>query len=218
MPTTGRLACLEWAVAGLPMPGETVSGDHHLVHETPTGALLAVVDGIGHGPEAAAASRRCTTTLARDAGRTMLSLVRGCHDALVGSRGVVMSVASIDARDDTLTWLAVGNVAGVLVRANPQAVPRAEMLLARGGVVGMTLPLLHASMTSIVRGDLIVLATDGIRHGFEEAIATNLSPGQLARRILNEHARTTDDALAMVVRYTGAVSAPTGPAAGGGDA
>jgi negative regulator of sigma-B (phosphoserine phosphatase) len=208
MPTTGRLASLEWAVAGLPMPGETISGDQHLLHEVPTGALVAVVDGIGHGPEAEMAAKRCTDTLARHAGVGVLSLVRRCHDALIGTRGVVMSLASIDARDDTLTWLAVGNVAGLLVRANPQAVPREESLLARGGVLGLTLPLLHASMTSMVRGDTIVLATDGVRQGFTESIALNLTPAQLARRILNEHARMTDDALVMVVRYHGMGGTP----------
>ena len=203
MPTTGRLTSLEWAVASLPMPGEAVSGDQHLVHEVPSGALVAVIDGIGHGPEAANASRRCVETLVNGAGIGVLPLVRRCHEALIGTRGVVMSVAAIDARDATLTWLAVGNVAGVLVRANPQAVPREETLLVRGGVVGLTLPLLHASMTSMVRGDVIVLTTDGIRQGFVPSIETKLSPAQLARRILDEHARQTDDALVMVLRFLG---------------
>lgn len=203
MPTTGRLASLEWAVASLPMPGEMVSGDQHLVLEVPSGALVAVIDGIGHGLEAARAAKRCVATLAGGAGVGVIPLVRRCHEALIGTRGVVMSLASIDVRESTITWLAVGNVAGVLVRANAQAAPREESLLARGGVLGLTLPLLHASMTSLVRGDVIVLATDGIRQGFAPSIEPKLSPGQLARRILNEHARQTDDALVMAVRYLG---------------
>jgi len=44
-------------VASLPIPGQAGSGDGHLVHVAPWGALVAVVDGVGHGSEAATATR-----------------------------------------------------------------------------------------------------------------------------------------------------------------
>ena len=54
--TAGRLPFLEWGAAGRPMPGEMVSGDQYVVWPLPDGVLLAVVDGLGHGPAAAAAA------------------------------------------------------------------------------------------------------------------------------------------------------------------
>ena len=49
--------CIEWAVATQPLPGPSVSGDLHLVEPFAHGALVAVVDGLGHGDEATAAAR-----------------------------------------------------------------------------------------------------------------------------------------------------------------
>ena len=62
-----------------------------------------------------------------------------------------------------MTWLGVGNVEGVLIRADTRATPAAESVLLRGGVVGYQLPALQASVVPVSRGDLLILATDGIR-------------------------------------------------------
>ena len=48
-------------------------------------------------------------------------LLEQCHRALARTRGVVMSVASVRARELTVTWLGVGNVEGVLARSDPAA-------------------------------------------------------------------------------------------------
>ena len=48
---------IEWASAGMPLSGNhNESGDLHLIARFPDGALAAVMDGLGHGPEAAFAS------------------------------------------------------------------------------------------------------------------------------------------------------------------
>ena len=48
----------EWASAFISLPGESQCGDRHFVADVPEGTLLAVVDGIGHGDEAAFAAER----------------------------------------------------------------------------------------------------------------------------------------------------------------
>src|ERR1041384_6057447 len=58
-----RSPYLDWAVASAPLEGEPESGDLHLVKGISTGLLLAVVDGLGHGVEAAAVARRGGGTL-----------------------------------------------------------------------------------------------------------------------------------------------------------
>lgn len=47
---------VEWGVAGLPAKGHRESGDGYLVRPVAGGVLLAVVDGLGHGREAAVAA------------------------------------------------------------------------------------------------------------------------------------------------------------------
>lgn len=196
-----RLPFLEWGVAVRPMPGETESGDQYLVQPWPAGALVAVLDGLGHGEAAAAAARTAVAELRDHAEEPLIPLVNRCHHALRRTNGVVMSVASFQAADQTLTWLGVGNVECLLLRADAAARPARMDLLPRAGVVGYQLPPLRTSVLSVAPGDVLLLATDGIRGGFTERLSLSDSPQQLADHILTHYAKETDDALVLVARF-----------------
>lgn len=204
-----RVPFLEWGMAGAAQPGQQSSGDAHVVCPRPDGALVCVVDGLGHGPEAAAAAKTAIDTVTRYAEQSVISLVRTCHKALIGSRGVAMSIASFNTLDDTLTWLAIGNVEGVLLRADPRAVPQREAIVMRGGVVGYELPIVRAAVTVVAPGDLLVFATDGIEPSFTDQLGTSRPPQPLADHILAEYGKGTDDALVLVARYLGRTSTRT---------
>jgi phosphoserine phosphatase RsbX len=133
----------------------------------------------------------------------VISLVERCHEGLRATRGVVMSLASIDPEHGMMTWLGVGNVQGVLMRAGARKGSVPEMLLLRGGVVGSQLPALQAAVLPIVDGDTLVFVTDGIRGEFVEGLSALESPQRAADRILKQHGRGNDDALVLVVRIIG---------------
>jgi hypothetical protein len=201
-----RLAgALDWAVRGRPIAGESQSGDLHVAAEFAGGALLGVIDGLGHGPEAALAARAAAAVLASDAGRPVLTLIGACHEAIRSTRGVVMSLASIDTAHGRMTWAGVGNVEAVLSRADAARQPQRERILLRGGVVGYQLPPLRAVDLPIHAGDMLVMATDGLRHEFaDEPPPTCASAAEHAQVLLQSYARDSDDALVMVARYLGA--------------
>src|SRR6266566_7052570 len=137
-------APIEWAVAELAQQGQSESGDRHLVLPTPDGGLVAVVDGLGHGAEAASAAKVAVRALERGGDRPLAQLFRDCHQSLIGTRGAVISAASFSVPDETMTWLGVGNVEGRLLRAPVSGSPPPDALLVRGGVVGAHLPPLGA--------------------------------------------------------------------------
>jgi len=199
----GAAALIDWAVAAHALPGETESGDLHFVKANEAGALVSVVDGLGHGGEAAVAARAAVAALDRFSDEAPLSLVARCHQALAGTRGVVMSVASFDRAGRTMTWLGVGNVEGVLLYSDPGSRRGRTTLVAPGGIVGSAMPRLRAEVISIVPGDLLIFASDGIRGGFAEDLPAEATPQQLADDILARSSKGTDDALALVVRYVG---------------
>ncbi len=200
-PALGSL--IEWGVATVTQPGQTESGDLYLVKTFPEGALVAVVDGLGHGAEAAIAAKLAVATLADHAEEPVISLLRRSHQVLRPTRGVVMSLACFQASYDTLTWLGVGNVEGVLVRANAQANPARETILLLGGVVGFQLPTLRATVNTVARGDTLVFATDGIRSGHTQEVVREEQPQRIADRICARYNKGTDDALVLVARYLG---------------
>ena len=204
-PTAGRLPLLEWGIASRPIPGETESGDQYVVHPRPDGVLLAVVDGLGHGPEAAAAARVATGILQAHAQEPLVPLVQRCHEALRSTHGVVMTLAAFQSVDNRLTWLAVGNVEGLLIRADELARPARVGVVQRGGVVGYQLPPLKTSVLAVVPGDLLIFATDGIHSRFGDRLDLDRPPQQIADDVLASHAKPSDDALVLVVRF-GAVA------------
>jgi serine/threonine protein phosphatase PrpC len=200
---TNAETLLHWGVATLALEGQTESGDLHLVRTVKDGALIAVVDGLGHGEEAAVAARLAVTTLEQYVEEPPLSLLQRCHVALKGSRGVVMSLARFDAPHGTMTWLGVGNVEGVLHHADWSERSARASLITRGGIVGSEVPAVQAAVIPVGAGDTLVFATDGIGGGFLADVSARDEPQRLADQILARHGKGTDDALVLVARYLG---------------
>lgn len=205
---------IECGIAARALSGQNESGDSHAVVHFDGGAMVAVMDGLGHGTEAATAARIANAVLEENAQESVIDLVQLCHEKLKATRGVVMSVASFNADESTITWLGVGNVEGVLLHRDPYGTLVQEVLPLRGGVVGDQLPSLIASIVPVVKGDTLVFTTDGIRPGFAENLKADTVQAT-ADGILARFARGTDDALVLVVRYAGPQKeVPSGRAAG----
>jgi negative regulator of sigma-B (phosphoserine phosphatase) len=198
-----NLPLVEYGVAKAILPGQGESGDRHLICCGGDGILIAAIDGIGHGEEAASAAEAAVSILKASPEEPVISLVERCHEGLRSTRGVVLSLASIDPKHGLMTWLGVGNVQGVLMRAGARKGSVEEVLLLRGGVVGSQLPALQAAVLPIRKGDTLVFVTDGIRGEFVEGLSALESPQRAADKILKQHSRGNDDALVLVVRLTG---------------
>jgi len=198
-----KIAPVDFGIASF-VPGEQVeSGDLSLVHCTANRALIAAIDGIGHGKIAAHAARTAAKTLeSADDSLSLIELVQKCHEALRATRGVVLSIASIDFRRNLLTWIGVGNVQGVLMRCSDNGRAASEALLLRPGVVGSQLPNLQAATLLISPGDTLAFATDGIGSDFSNDLFSYESPQRSADRVLSKHCKGNDDALIFVARFT----------------
>jgi hypothetical protein len=196
---------IEWGWAGKSFTASEESGDLQVVLPLSNGALLALIDGLGHGPEARAAACEAAAVLAKDPTRPPLELIQRCHEALRKTRGAVMSVARIHAADAALEWCGVGNVEAILLR--PDRTPhRTESVVARGGVVGYRLPPLKAARVALCPRDLLLMATDGISSDFSYDLQLEDAPQSLADDILARYAKASDDSLVLVARYLGASS------------
>jgi negative regulator of sigma-B (phosphoserine phosphatase) len=192
---------IEWGVAGRPLAGEERSGDLHVVTPFEDGTLVAVIDGLGHGDEAADASASAAQGLGGGSAESLDRLVARCHEASRHSRGVVMGLASFPGTG-SMTWLAVGDVEGVLV---PDDADEATIrsLPQHRGIVGRNLPALRPVSVDLSPGDLVIIATDGVHPGGLRRRLLRARPQWLATDILARSARENDDALVLVVRYGG---------------
>jgi negative regulator of sigma-B (phosphoserine phosphatase) len=194
---------IEYGVATFVLPGQSESGDRHLVCCHETGILIAAVDGIGHGEEAGVAAKAAVSLLKTRADEQVISLVQKCHENLRMTRGVVLSLASIDPLHGMMTWIGVGNVQGALMRTGASKGIVEQELLLRAGVVGSQLPPLQAAVLPIAEGDTLIFATDGVKSEFVESLSALEAPQRAADRILEQYCRGNDDALVLVARLTG---------------
>ena len=194
-------AVLERGEAGRALAGESRSGDLAVFAPYRHGGLVAVIDGLGHGDEAAAASATAAEVIKAHANDAARPLLERCHQALRKSRGVVMTVAWFDLREKAVWWVGVGNVEARFVRGASVYGERHDSALVLGGVVGYNLPPVRPMRTDLRPGDAVAFATDGIGADYSNSLTPGLPAQRLAERILSRHSRQTDDALAAVVRY-----------------
>lgn len=201
----GRLGPIEWAAKARARPGERMCGDRQIaVDINGTGALVGVLDGLGHGEDAATAAR-CGVDVLRGAGSEPLDeLVRICHRALAGTRGAAMTLARIEFAADTLSWIGIGNVTANLVAKHPVGIEVRSSARLAGGIVGYRIPeVLRPQEMSIRPGDLLVIASDGIAENYLDGIDFAAPALVTAKEILGKHSKGTDDALVLVARHRG---------------
>lgn len=198
---------VEVGVAAQKLPGQDVIGDAYLAKPFEGGVLVAAIDGLGHGIEAAMASRLAVAILEDRPQDPVTLLITRCHERIRITRGVVMSLASFSAIDKTMTWAGVGNIEGRLLRAEEKQASVRESLNIQPGIVGFRLPTVRFATIPISKGDTLIFVTDGIRSDFDEGLDPSLifgsPPQKIADRIMADYSRKTDDALVLVARYVG---------------
>jgi phosphoserine phosphatase RsbX len=195
---------VEWGVATRCRSGEATSGDLAVVSVLPHGALVAAIDGLGHGAEAAHAARAAAAVLRADPGQDLVGLLERCHVALKGTRGAALSLAFVSPATSGLSWLGVGNVEGRVLSADPSAPQPKGSLALTNGIPGHELPRLRPAALAVQPGDVLVLATDGIASAFADSLDISGSTRAISERILADHWKPSDDALVVAVRYLGA--------------
>ena len=191
-----------WQVAGLaiPYPGESLCGDACLVVPGPRRLTLAVIDGVGHGEEAANASARAATVVEdmRDASPTATLGV--IHERLRSSRGAVAGIAVVDLDQRLVRYAGVGNITGVLLGDQD---PR--HLVSVAGTLGHRTAPITESAYPFPAGSRLVMHSDGLSTHFAGAPfagGTDRHPLiQVALRI-HDRRRLRDDLSIVMIRET----------------
>jgi serine phosphatase RsbU (regulator of sigma subunit) len=184
------------AAASRPYPGESVSGDAWGADWRDGRCRIAVIDGLGHGPAAAAAATQALAALAAEPALAPDAALRRCHAALRHSRGAAMAVAWIDVPAARLVWAGVGNIEARLWNAGG-----GEWLATDRGIVGAAMPRLHPIERRLAADWRLLIHTDGISNRFT-LDATCPAPDRLddlVAGILARWGRATDDATVVAI-------------------
>lgn len=181
----------------LPAEGERHCGDAATVALTERGPTAFVVDGLGHGAEAAEAARAALRCFHRAPDADLPDVLTAANRALRHSRGAAIGVLRLT--DTAVDHCGVGNVRAVLL--SPDEV--GHRLGGQPGVVGWNMPVPRASRHSAPAGTTVVLHTDGVDQRWSrdpEPFLLRLPPPLLAAALVHGFRHRRDDATVVAVK------------------
>jgi anti-sigma regulatory factor (Ser/Thr protein kinase) len=181
----------------LAAPGEHVSGDTWRGVERERECAVIVADGLGHGPEAAAAAQLAGASFEREPFAPAEQFYRDAHRSLNGSRGAALARAVIGASGD-VQYSGIGNIAGSLVGNE-----RSRGLASQNGTVGVQIRNHVASFSHVMPSPgVLVMHSDGVisRWSFDPYPGLLLRhPAVIAGVLSRDFVRGRDDATVLVV-------------------
>jgi anti-sigma regulatory factor (Ser/Thr protein kinase) len=188
----------EVAVLARPCRGETVIGDDGAFLRRSDGLLLAVADGLGHGPLAREAAALAIATLRDSSSVSPRELLQLCHHAVTKTRGAVMSVVYIPDDGTELVQAGVGNIACHLYRNRAST-----RFPSTPGVLGQARPgeRVLENRSPLGGRHVLVLYSDGLSSRIDltnDAALLREPPLIIAHRLVAEHGRDHDDSLVLV--------------------
>ena len=189
---------LQQASSMRPYLGERVSGDAVVVKPLESGLLLAIVDVLGHGPEAHALVPVIEAFIGRYGGRDVSAVMTSLHAHLRGSRGAAVGLCAIDEASGRVDYAGIGNT---VIRRIGQTETR---LVSQDGVLGQNMRTPRHQTLQLEPGDTLLLYTDGVSDRFTLRDYPSLShhaPQTVAENVVSRFGKDYDDAACIAVRY-----------------
>ncbi|GAA1915865.1 ATP-binding protein [Nocardioides marmoribigeumensis] len=190
-----------------PLRGEIECGDAIAWRQVGATWLVAVADGLGHGPLAAEASGRAAHVLRTSPSTSPVELVGLMHRALAATRGAAVAVSRVDPDRGTVTHAAVGNVSGRLVDASGGT----RALATQPGIVGHKLPRVRENAYPLDTARLLVLHSDGLTDKWSGSALPDVDvhgPDVCAAALVRDAGTRRDDAGVLTLRLPSPAPVP----------
>lgn len=196
-------------VAQRPAEGETLCGDAYAVVQRGSMTLVALADGLGHGPEAARAAQAFCVHAEAEADRSLDSILTSADRAVSGTRGVAAALLRLDPP----THFEFAGVGNVVLRVHSRT--PIHPLSVAGTLGRRNSRRVRCERYAVEPGDLLVMHTDGVGGRYELDRLRDESPHRVAQGLLESHGRSYDDATCLVVRWDGTTLPPGDVVSGG---
>lgn len=193
-----RTPCFVDGVVCTPMAGEWTCGDGWSLTRTADGMRAVLVDGLGHGVEAARAADEALRIAHECSDCAPARLIETAHGPLRSTRGAAIAVAEIVASQRTLRFAGIGNISGAITSGD-----ETRNLASYNGTVGVALRKVHELEYPWPDGACLLMYSDGIttraRVDAYPGLATR-HPALVAGVIFRDFYRGRDDATVLAVR------------------
>jgi anti-sigma regulatory factor (Ser/Thr protein kinase) len=182
----------------LPKTGEEVAGDGWLQRDSGDYRTVMVIDGLGHGPNAARAARAGTDAFAKHPAATPGALMQICHAALASTRGAAGAAARVDPAKKHGTFAGIGNIA-----CRVEWPGERRQLVSHNGTLGHVMRRIQEFEFDFPAGALLILHSDGLMTHWTTADYPGLMArhaGLIAGVLYRDHDRGRDDVTVVVLK------------------
>jgi anti-sigma regulatory factor (Ser/Thr protein kinase) len=182
----------------LPIAGEEECGDAWGIVNHPDGATILVADGLGHGPDAALASRAAVQILHACSDLNPARLIEAMHQAMRATRGAAAAVAKLDIATESLSFAGIGNISATILDGDNR-----KQLVSHNGIVGNNMRKVQEFVLPWPVGTFCILCSDGIGTQWDLNAYPGLRychPALIAGVLYRDFSRDRDDATVVVVK------------------
>lgn len=182
----------------MPKPGETECGDGWAMADTGNRVVTLVVDGLGHGPLAAAAAGRAVRTFRGNSQLSPCEILSAIHESLRGTRGAAAGVTEVDLAARVVRFAGVGNVAAAVL--SREGIKR---MVSHNGIVGGEVRKIQEFEYAWPDYAVLVVHSDGMSGRWTPDRYPGLlhrAPGVIAGVLYRDHRRGNDDVVVVVAR------------------
>jgi anti-sigma regulatory factor (Ser/Thr protein kinase) len=194
--------CCEIAIMGRPFPGEAISGDDAAIIQSESMMIAAVSDGLGHGPEARAASNQSIETITRAQATPLEQALPWLEQDLSATRGCAMSIVRFDKTNGALECAALGDVHVHLYNLRDAHFFASTPLVLGSGALSRQ--KVRFETVKVQPGSVLVMFTDGLksRTTLKGKLDILRQPTiAIAQHLIEHDSRPDDDALVAVARF-----------------
>jgi serine/threonine protein phosphatase PrpC len=196
---------MEIGVAQRPAIHERICGDDSTIVRGED-TLIAVADGLGHGPKAAEASQAFCRYVREHASEGLEDIILGASHQIRRTRGAACALLRIDAHEKVLTFAGVGNIELHAMSRKP------IHPISMPGIVGKRIQKVQPFECELNPGDLLAMVSDGISSRLDLRPLKDLSVQEIADTLMKTHGKDHDDATCIVIRLAGEPDEPEPPA------
>jgi len=190
----------------LPVRGEQACGDAWAMQAGRDATIFLLADGLGHGPDAAAAADLAVAIFERQASRGPAEVVQLIHAGLRGTRGAAVAVAEVSPGANVVRFVGVGNITGLILSGGTS-----RSLVSHNGTAGVEARKVEQYSYPWAEDGMLVLHSDGLATFpplEDNPGLARKDPALIAGVLFRDHQRPHDDSTVVVARAAGRGKAP----------
>jgi anti-sigma regulatory factor (Ser/Thr protein kinase) len=189
---------IDWGSYGRPCVGERLSGDAAVVEDGGDVLFAAVVDVLGHGPQAHEVSARAEAFLRASWTRSPVDTLMRLHSELKGTRGAAAGIAVVDRQLGEVRYAGVGNTVARTFGSEEAGLHSVD------GTLGQSIRSPKIQTIKLTSHGVLLLYTDGVRSSFKLDDYAQLlyeSASHISKKVVERFSRSYDDATCLAVRF-----------------